>query len=60
MTNAISYEKLDSGIRDAVRILAEAGVETCESCQGGKGHAYPEPTIRFYGERSAGFHALTR
>ena len=45
------YEILDSGIRDAVRILAEAGVETFESCQGGEGHAYAEPTVRFHGDR---------
>jgi hypothetical protein len=29
-----------------------------ESCQGGKGHAYSEPTVRFYGERSEEFKAL--
>jgi hypothetical protein len=58
MATQINYETLDSGIRDAVRILAEAGIETFESCQGGDGHAYPEPTVRFYGERDAGWKAL--
>ncbi len=58
MEAEIPYESLDEGIRDAVRILAEAGVETFESCQGGEGHAYAEPTIRFSGERSEGFKAL--
>ena len=26
------------------------GVETFESCEGGEGHAYPEPTIAFNGD----------
>jgi hypothetical protein len=50
---------LDPGIRYAVRVLAEAGVETFESCEGGIGHAYPEPTVRFHGERPEGFRALS-
>jgi len=50
---------LDPGIERAVRVLMGAGVETFESCQGGSGHAYPEPTVRFHGERSAGWRALT-
>jgi hypothetical protein len=41
-----------------VRALLEEGVETFESCEGGAGHAYPTPTIRFHGERSEGFRAL--
>ncbi len=57
MTNDL-FSMLDPGIRDAVRILAEAGIETFESCQGGEGHAYPEPTVRFHGERGEGFKAL--
>ena len=52
------YSTLDPGIRDAVRILAEAGIETFESCDGGEGHAYAEPTVRFHGERGEGFKAL--
>jgi hypothetical protein len=54
----IPYDSLDNGIREYVRTLASRGVETFESCEGGQGHAYPEPTIRFYGERDAGWHAL--
>ena len=50
---------LDKGIRHAVRVLYENGVETFESCEGGKGHAYAEPTIRFYGTLNAGWAALT-
>lgn len=49
---------LDPGIRDYVAKLRSGGVETFESCQGGAGHAFPEPTIRFHGPTSAGFRAL--
>jgi hypothetical protein len=49
---------LDAGIAHAVKILNDAGIETYESCEGGKGHSYPEPTVRFYGERHEGFRAL--
>ena len=49
---------LDPGIAEAVEILRTAGVETFESCQGGEGHAYPEPTVRFSGQIAAGWHAL--
>jgi hypothetical protein len=49
---------LDPGIRDAVLVLRENGVETFESCQGGPGHTYPVPTIRFYGGQADGFWAL--
>jgi hypothetical protein len=53
-----SDDVLDAGIADAVAILRNAGIETFESCEGGEGHAYPEPTIRFHGERPEGFRAL--
>jgi hypothetical protein len=60
MAGRIKYNPpLDAGIAHAVKVLAKAGVETYESCQGGKGHSYPEPTIRFYGERYEGFRALS-
>lgn len=49
---------LDPGIAAAVSVLRAAGLETFESCEGGAGHAYPEPTVRFHGERAAGFEAL--
>ena len=49
---------LDNGIEQEVKILNKAGVETFESCQGGNGHAYPKPTIRFHGDRSEGFRVL--
>lgn len=53
-----SPEGLDPGIASIVHILVDAGIETFESCQGGEGHAYPEPTVRFHGHRSEGFRAL--
>jgi hypothetical protein len=39
--------------------LRDAGIETFESCEGGPGHAYLEPTVRFHGDRSEGFRALS-
>jgi hypothetical protein len=49
---------LDPGIEKAVRRLQESGIETFESCEGGAGHAFPEPTIRFYGTPEAGWRAV--
>jgi hypothetical protein len=49
---------LDDGIRDAVLKLREGGIETFESCEGGSGHAYPEPTIRFHGDTVEGLRAV--
>lgn len=49
---------LDAGIAPFVEALTEGGIETFESCQGGDGHAAPEPVIRFHGDRAEGFHAL--
>lgn len=50
---------LDPGIRPIVDALRSAGIETFESCEGGPGHAFTEPTVRFYGERPEGFRALS-
>lgn len=55
---SVQMDKLDPGIRPYVETLRAAGVETFESCEGGEGHAFPEPTIRFYGQRDEGFRAL--
>jgi hypothetical protein len=55
---AIDWKKIDPGIRHELRILRENGIETTESCQGGQGHPFPEPTIRFCGGRAAGFKAV--
>ena len=49
---------LDPGIKRYVEVLNDRGIETYESCEGGKGHSYPEPTIRFYGDRTEGFRAF--
>ena len=49
---------LDPEIESAVMALRAAGIETFESCEGGLGHAYPEPTVRFYGEKHTGLEAL--
>jgi len=49
---------LDKGIEPFVRALIEGGVETFESCEGGPGHAFHEPTVRFHGDRAEGFRAL--
>lgn len=50
---------LDPGIEPAVLALRAQGVETFESCEGGEGHCYPEPTVRFHGEFSEGFRAFS-
>jgi len=50
---------LDEGIRDFVIKLVANGVETFESCEGGPGHAFPKPTVRFEGQNSEGFRALS-
>lgn len=50
--------ELDPGIRHAVLILRSQGVETFESCQGGDGHSFPDPAIKFHGDAWAGFKAF--
>lgn len=49
---------LDAGVRRYVDVLSGEGIETYESCEGGEGHSYAEPTVRFHGERGQGFRAL--
>jgi hypothetical protein len=49
---------LDPGIKQVVTVLRSYGIETFESCEGGKGHAFPEPTVRFHGQISEGHRAL--
>lgn len=49
---------LDPGIRWAVKVLMNAGIETFESCQGGPGHTFPEPTVRFHGYQHEAYKAL--
>jgi len=50
---------LDAGIREIVVTLIAAGVETFESCQGGEGYSYPEPTVCFEGSLSEGLRAAS-
>lgn len=50
---------LDEGIKDIVLTLLANGVETFESCEGGRGHAFPEPTVRFEGSSAEGLRALS-
>lgn len=53
------WDNLDPGILPIVKIFYEEGIETYESCQGGKGHAFPYATARFHGDISEGFRALS-
>jgi hypothetical protein len=50
--------QIDPGIRKAVELFQKYGVQTFESCEGGSGHAYPEPTVAFYGGPGAGWCAV--
>jgi len=50
--------QLDRGIATAVKQLQENGIETFESCEGGAGHAFAEPTVRFHGTPEAGWRAV--
>ncbi len=49
---------LDEGIAPYVKVLREHGVETFESCQGGDGHSYSDPTVLFLGGLDEGARAL--
>ncbi len=51
--------QLDVGIRKAVEVFQKYDIETFESCEGGTGHAYPEPTVAFYGGPGAGWSAVS-
>jgi hypothetical protein len=55
-----SYKSLDVGIRFAVHVLHAGGFDTCQSCQGGKGHAYDQPTVEMIAgaDDALGFGAL--
>ena len=56
--DGIGGRGIDPGIAREVKILWENGVETYESCQGGEGHSFLEPTVRFRGGQGEGFIAL--
>lgn len=51
---ALEGDDIDAGILHYVNILRVGGIETCQSCQGGPGHCYEEPTVDFLGDRAAG------
>ena len=50
---------IDKGIVKAVHILRENGINTFESCEGGAGHSYKEPTVAFTGTPEAGWRAVS-
>ncbi len=50
--------QLDEGIKEYVKALISEGIETFESCQGGEGHCFSEPTIRFHGDHYEGYRAF--
>lgn len=52
------WPDLDDGIRHYVCVLRSQGIETCQSCEGGYGHSYPEPTIDFLGGQAEGPRAV--
>ena len=54
----LALDSLDDGIRGIVHVLVKNGVETFESCEGGEGHAFYEPTVRFHGNHAEGFRVL--
>jgi hypothetical protein len=60
MASESFYKEIDPGIRFAVRVLHAKGFETCQSCQGGKGHSYDHPTIDLVagGDDAKGFGAV--
>ncbi len=49
---------IDQGIRPVVSAFLKQGIRTTESCEGGEGHSFPEPTVRFAGLYGDGFKAL--
>ncbi|HEV2674176.1 MAG TPA: hypothetical protein VGV37_06500 [Aliidongia sp.] len=55
---SFGWPELDDGIRHFVCVLRSQGIETFESCQGGKGHCYAEPTIAFHGDQAEGPRAV--
>lgn len=49
---------VDQGVAEYVRILRAHGVQTFQSCEGGPGHTYPDPTVEFHGDQSEGPRAF--
>lgn len=60
MSEALELDlPLDGGIERAVVLLRAAGVATVESCEGGPGHCFPEPTVQFRGSSGEAWRALS-
>ena len=57
MNTILDIEHLEAGIEPIVKLFNDNGIMTFESCQGGDGHAFPEPTVRFHGGTWEGFRA---
>jgi hypothetical protein len=55
---SIPWDDVDAGIRPAVRHLADHGIETFSSCQGGPGHSFAMPNVMFHGDEHAGLYAV--
>lgn len=55
---AHAFDDLDQGVASYVKALAAAGVETYESCEGGEGHSFGEPTVRFHGGEGEGYRVV--
>ena len=50
---------LDPKIEPIVKLFNANGIETFESCQGGQGHWFHEPTVRFKGGSDEGYYAVS-
>lgn len=49
----------DPGIAGWVNLLRFHGIETVQSCEGGEGHSYREPTIDFLGDPHEGHYVVS-
>ncbi len=57
MGSELDIEHLDEGIAPIVKLFIESGIKTFESCEGGDGHEFQKPIVRFLGNRAEGFKA---
>lgn len=51
--------KLDPGIALAVKMLRSNGINTIESCEGGEGHSFTQPTVVFDGPYDESLRAVS-
>lgn len=58
--SAVPWDDLDPGIVQAVHALADYGIDTFSSCQGGPGHGGYQgmPVVLFHGDENAGLWAV--